>query len=35
MRGVELVTPGVLITLIIGLIAFMVIYRIIFKKNKK
>jgi len=35
MHGTELVTPGVLITLIIGLIAFMIIYRIIFKKTKK
>ncbi len=35
MNGVELVTPNVIIILIIGLIAFMVVYRTIFKKKGK
>jgi hypothetical protein len=35
MHGVELVTPGVLLMLIIGLVAFMVVYRTIFKRKGK
>jgi hypothetical protein len=35
MHGAELVTPGVLMMLIIGLIAFMIVYKVIFKKKSK
>jgi hypothetical protein len=35
MHGVELVTPGVLLMLCVGLIAFMIIYRLIFRKPGK
>lgn len=35
MHGTELVTPGVIIIMIIGLIAFVVVYRTIFKNKGK
>jgi|GEM_PF-844083 len=35
MNGVELVTPGVLLMLCIGLAAFIVIFRVIFGKTRK
>jgi hypothetical protein len=34
MHGVELVNQGVLWMLVIGLILFMIIYRMIFKKKR-
>lgn len=35
MRGVELVTPGVLAMLCIGLVLFMLVFRLIFRKKEK
>ena len=35
MHAVELVTPGVLLMLCLGLVAFMVVYRLIFKNKPK
>lgn len=35
MRGVELVTPGVLLMLCIGLAVFIVVFRLIFRSPKK
>ena len=33
MHAVKLITPGMIITMIVGVIAFMVIYRLIFRKK--
>ncbi len=35
MRGAELATPGVMIIMAIGIIVFMVVYRVIFKRRRK
>lgn len=35
MHGVELVTPGVLLMLCIGLAVFIVVFRLIFKNPRK
>jgi hypothetical protein len=33
MHATKLITPGVMLMLFLGLIAFVVIYRVIFRKN--
>jgi hypothetical protein len=33
-HGIDLISPGIGITMCIGLIAFMVIYRLMFRKKK-
>jgi hypothetical protein len=35
MHAVNLITPGMMVTMIVGVIAFMVIYRMMFPKNKR
>lgn len=33
MHAIDLITPGMMVTMIIGVIAFMVIYRMLFRKK--
>lgn len=34
MHATKLITPGILITLCLGLVAFIIIYRVIFKRKR-
>jgi hypothetical protein len=34
MHAIKLITPGMIITMIVGVIAFMVIYRLMFRKKR-